>query len=36
LPNPEQLPALALLLAELNDQAVLVALVFFAMYDLIG
>ncbi len=33
--NPEQLPALALLLTKLNDQAVLVALVFFAMYDLL-
>ena len=33
--NPEQLPALALLLAKLNYQAVLVALVFFAMYDLL-
>jgi uncharacterized protein DUF4386 len=34
-PNPEQLPALALLPANLNDQAILVALVFFAMYDLL-
>jgi len=33
--NPEQLPAFALLLTKLNDQAVLVALVFFAMYDLL-
>jgi len=33
--NPEQLPACALLLTNLNDQAVLVALVFFAMYDVL-
>ena len=35
LQNPGQLPAFALLLTRLNDQAVLVALVFFAMYDVL-
>ena len=33
--NSEQLPISALLLAKLNDQTVLVALVFFAMYCLL-
>jgi hypothetical protein len=33
--NPEQVPASGLLLAKLNDQAVLVALVSFAMYCLL-
>ena len=34
-PTPEQLPGLPVLLARLNDQAVIIALVFFGMYDVL-